>query len=309
MLIKFSVLWVEDDDRWYKTSHRALKRYLDNLGFYLEATRISDPENTEWDKHFETTSQYDLMLIDWRVEDTDKVDKAVGGDVIAKIREQIPYSDILFYSGSAGLEQEVYEKQLQGVYTAKRNDVLEEAKELIEHLLHKTLHPKIMRGIIVSSLSQIDDMCFKVIEHKFNDEKCDKDAFADGFRTSILAQSERQHKAKGKAVGKDNDTFIASLHSTMILDSHKRATKIVELANGDLDDADLAKLSSLPDTITRRNWLAHWNRVEETDTHITLAYAGKDNYVFDQTEAIRMRKEINKAADVLSKYVASLTSG
>lgn len=70
-------------------------------------TRISDPENTQWDQHFENTSQYDLMLIDWRVEDTDKVDKAVGGDVIAKIREQVPYSDILFYSGSAGLEQEV----------------------------------------------------------------------------------------------------------------------------------------------------------------------------------------------------------
>ncbi|UWR58059.1 response regulator [Phaeobacter inhibens] len=302
-------MWVEDDDRWYRTSHRALKRYLDNLGFHLEVTRISDPENTEWDKHFETTSQYDLMLIDWRVEDTDKVDKAVGGDVIAKIREQIPYSDILFYSGSAGLEQEVYEKQLQGVYTAKRNDVLEEARELIEHLLHKTLHPKIMRGIIVSSLSQIDDMCFKIIEHKFNDEKCDKDAFANVFRESILAQSESQHKAKIKAAGKENDTFIASLHSTMILDSHKRASKIVELANNDLDGDDFVRLSSLPDTITRRNWLAHWNRVEETDTQITLAYAGKDNYVFDQTEATRMRKEINKAADVLSKYVVSLTSG
>lgn len=309
MLIKFSVLWVEDDDRWYRTSHRALKRYLDNLGFHLEVTRIADPENTEWDKHFETTSQYDLMLIDWRVEDTDKVDKAVGGDVIARIREQIPYSDILFYSGSAGLEKEVYEKRLQGVYTAKRNDVREEARELIEHLLHKTLHPKIMRGIIVSSLSQIDDMCFRVIEHKFNDEKCDKDAFAEGFRASILAQSESQHKAKGKAVGKDNDTFIASLHSTMVLDSHKRASKIVELANGDLDGDDLVRLSSLPDTITKRNWLAHWSRVEETDTQITLAYAGKDNYVFDQAEATRMRKEINKAADVLSKYVASLTSG
>ena len=309
MLIKFSVLWVEDDDRWYRASHRALERYLKDLGFHLVVTRISDPENTQWDQHFINTSQYDLMLVDWRVEDTDNVDKPVGGDVIAKIREQVPYSDILFYSGSAGLEKEVYDKRLQGVYTAQRNEVRDEARELIEHLLHKTLHPKIMRGIIVSSLSQIDDMCFKIIEHKFNEEGCDKNAFADGFRKTLLTQAKGQLKYKEKAAEKDNDAFIASLHSTMILDSHKRASKIVELAKGDLHKDDHTTLSSLPDTISKRNWLAHWTRIEETDAQIVLAEEGKANYVFDQTEAIRMRKEINKAADVLSKYVASLTSG
>jgi hypothetical protein len=195
------------------------------------------------------------------------------------------------------------------VYTAQRNEVRAEARELIEHLLHKTLHPKIMRGIIVSSLSQIDDICFKIIEHKFNEEGCDKDAFANGFRATLLKQAKRQLKDKEKTAGKDNDTFIASLHSTMILNSHKRASKIVELDEVDLHKDDHARLSSLPDTISKRNWLAHWARIEETDAQIVLAEEGKENYVFDQTEAIRMRKEINKAADVLSKYVASLTSG
>eukprot|EP01080_Neovahlkampfia_damariscottae_P012666 gene12666-6566_t len=247
------------------------------------------------------------MLVDWRIEQTNKVDKAVGGEVIRKIREEVPYSDILFYSGSDGLEKEVYEKHLQGVYTAKRSQAIDEAKELIDHLLHKSLHPKIMRGIIVSSLSQIDDMCFKIIEHKYSDEKCDKKAFADGFRASINAQAEGQLRAKQKATAKDDDDFVASLHSTMVLDSHKRATKLIELLKDDLEPAVSKKLGSLPDTITKRNHLAHWKRSEETDTRITLSYDGQPDYVFDQDEATRMRKKINEAGEILSQYLAKVS--
>lgn len=307
MLIKFSILWVEDDDVWFRASHLALERHLNGLGFHLEVERISDPENTKWDQHFETTSQYDLMLIDWRVQDTDKVDKPVGGDVIAKIREQVPYSDIIFYSGSNGLEQEVADKQLQGVYTSARRNLREDAEYLIDHLLHKTLHPKIMRGIIVSSLSQIDDMCFKLIEHKFNAPKCDKKEFAEGFRKSILKQANGQLKNKEQVTKKCDAEFIAELHSTMVLDSHKRASKVVALAEADLEASELAKLSDLPSTVTKRNQLAHWKRSEETDTRITLVHDGKDDYIFDQDEAIRMRKNINEAAEVLSGYIEQLS--
>ncbi|WP_065328188.1 response regulator transcription factor [Tritonibacter mobilis] len=307
MLIKFSVLWVEDDDRWFTASRRILKKYLDDLGFFLDVTRISDPENTSWDQHFEATSQYDLMLVDWRIEQTNKVDKPVGGDVIKRIREEVPYSDILFYSGSDGLEEEVYEKNLQGVYTTKRNQTIDEAKELINHLLHKSLHPKIMRGMIVSSLSQIDDMCFKIIEHKYNDAKCNRKAFAEGFRSSISSQAASQFKAKTKAIKKGDDDFIASLHNTMILDSHKRAIKLIELLEGDLETAKHEKLKSLPDTIIKRNWLAHWKRSEETDTKITLIHSGKSDYIFDQNEATRMRKKINEAGEILNQYLLEVS--
>lgn len=306
MLIKFSILWVEDDDKWYESTHKTLNRYLESLGFKMVVKRISNPEQEDWEHHFENTSQYDLMLIDWQIEDTDKVDKPVGGEVIAKIRDVIPYSDIIFYSGDGGLVEEVKNKELQGVYTSIRDDLREDAKDLIEHLLHKTLHPKIMRGIIVSSLSQIDEMCFKIIERKYRDEGCDKTKFAADFRETILKQAEKSLDGKQKKAKKDDDTFISYLHSTMMLDSFQRATKVVELSEADLKKETHDRLAELPDTIRKRNWLAHWKHHDESNTHITLAETGKDDYVFDMTEATRMRKKINEAGSILSEYLNTM---
>ncbi|WP_380055550.1 response regulator [Falsihalocynthiibacter sp. SS001] len=306
MLIKFSILWVEDSTEWYEATLRLLKRYLEDLGFHLDAKRISDPENEDWDHHFENTSQYDLMLIDWRIHGADHVDKPVGGDVISKIREHIPYSDIIFYSGDSGIADEVKEKELQGVYTSMRGSVREDAEDLINHLLHKTLHPKIMRGVIVSSLSQIDEMCFKIIERKYQDAGCDKEKFATDFRDTILKQAERQLEGKQKKAKKDDDTFISCLHSTMMLDSFQRATKVVKLSAADLKKETHDLLAELPDTIRRRNWLAHWKHLEENDEQITLAESGKDNYVFDLNEAARMRRKINEAWAILSDYLAAM---
>ena len=93
----------------------------------------------------------------------------------------------------------------------------------------------------------------------------------------------------------------------MILDSHKRAIKLIELLEGDLETAKHEKLKSLPDTIIKRNWLAHWKRSEETDTKITLIHSGKSDYIFDQNEATRMRKKINEAGEILNQYLLEVS--
>ena len=43
MLIRFNILWFEDVDVWFNSRKRELERVLDNLGFKLEVTRISEP--------------------------------------------------------------------------------------------------------------------------------------------------------------------------------------------------------------------------------------------------------------------------
>ena len=94
----------------------------------------------------------------------------------------------------------------------------------------------------------------------------------------------------------------------MVLDSHKRALKLVEFAKVDgLEAGAMKSISDLPNTISKRNKLAHWKRSEETDSHITLVCDGKADYRFDQPEAAKMRKSINYAASALSLYLEELT--
>ena len=309
MLIKFSVLWVEDNDAWFENAKRTLKRYLDKLGFHLEVHRIEDPRDVNISDFLKKTSNYDLMLVDWQFRTTGGVDEALGGEVIKNIRDQVSYSDIIFYSGSPKITDEFNSQDFQGVYLAGRRHLTKEAKDLINYLLHKTLHPKIMRGIIVSSLSEIDDLCFQIIEAKYNAKGVNQKTFATSFRKSILTQAKKQLRNKEKATKAKDDAFIQSLHSTMLIDSHKRSEKIVKLAEGDdLDEALLGPIKSLPGTIIKRNWLAHWKRTDETDQKIILVCKGKPNYDFDQAEAVVMRKGINQAATALKGYLEKLTA-
>lgn len=309
MLIKFNILWVEDQQRYIDTTGAVLRTHLDNLGFHLEIDQIVDPQATPVESYLNNTSKYDLILVDWRFKDAPgSPDQAMGGEIIERIRDKITFADIIFYSGDPDFERDFQDRALQGVYLSSRTDLKEEAKDLIDYLLHKTLHPKIMRGIVVSELSQIDDLCFRIIEEKYNDPLCDKPAFISSIRDSIKKQADSQHKSKMTFLEKDDDDFIVELHSTINLDSHKRSLKVRDLAAADdLTTNILKHIQDLPDTVVKRNKLAHWKRAEETDTHIKLTCPGKSDYIFDQAEAVLVRKSINNAAQALQHYLDSLS--
>ncbi len=309
MLIKFNILWVEDDFKYVKSTENVLKKYLDNLGFCLEVDHIGNPKKTPVQNYLNYTSKYDLILVDWHFKtEVGSTDEAIGGDVIKQIREETPFADIIFYSGNDSIEDELKSKALTGVYISSRRNLKDEAKDLIQYLLHKTLHPKIMRGIIVSELSNIDDLCYRIIETKYNHKSCNKVNFAKNIKASLKIQIDNQYAEKIKIIKKDNDVFIKKIHSTMVLDSHKRSLQIHEFAKNDKVSKNiLDPISQLPETISKRNKIAHWKRAEETDEHILLKEANKDDYLFNQEEAIVMRKNINNAAIALNKYLKYLS--
>ena len=239
MIIKFSILWMEDDDSYFNATKRNLTSYLKKLGFYLDVDRIKDPINEDIHPYLENTSKYDLMLIDWRVKAKGAVDKPIGGEIISQIRKRIAYSEILFYSGSDGIAKELAKRKMEGVYLAHRTRMREDAKELIEFLLRKTLHPKTMRGIVVSALSQVDDLCFQVIKLKYQAEVTNKKEMAASLKRSLLKKSRKRQKDYEKICQMEDDKFISSLHSTLVMDSFKRAEKTLAFAELDKLSEDI----------------------------------------------------------------------
>jgi len=306
MLIKFNILWVDDDSKYVKSTEKVLRTHLDSLGFYLEVEYIENPKDESVvTKCLSCTSKYDLILVDWHFRSSkSSTDEKLGVEVIERIREDIPFADIMFYSGSSGLEDELKSTALQGVYICNRIDLKDEIKDLIAYLLHKTLHPKIMRGIIVSELSNIDDLCYRIIEAKYNHTDCNKVDFANKIKTSLQKQINKQHEHKVKIIEKNEDDFIKEIESTVVLDSYKRSLQIQKFAReDDLGERILDPILELPGTVTKRNKIAHWKRSEESDDHILLKEAGKEDYLFDQNEAILMRKNINSIAVALEGYL------
>jgi hypothetical protein len=302
-------LWIEDEKRFIEANGKVLQTYLEKLGFNLNIEKVINPHKTPVKDYLRNTSKYDLILVDWRFKDKPgAIDQEIGGEIIQQIRKKITYADIILYSGDRNFKNDFQEKALQGVYLSNRAVLKEEAKELINCLLHKTLHPKIMRGIIVSALSQIDDLCYQIIEKKYLKlSSKDKTAFLTTIRDTISNQATKHHEEKMKFIDIKDKDFIAGLQSTMKLDSHKRSLTVKNLAVADgLKDDILKPIKALPNTVVKRNKLAHWKRSEEDDTHILLTETDKPDYLFDQTEAANVRKSINDAAEALLQYLDSI---
>lgn len=300
MLIKFRILWVEDDQDFINLTGPNLRRFLNDLGFDLEVVHIKNPETDPVEEYLTNTSEYDLMLVDWHFKiKEEEQDHPVGGEVIERIRNMVPYSDIIFYSGKRDLDKELKSRGLQGVYIANRLNLRQQAKDHIEFLLRKSLHPKVMRGIIVSALSSLDDLCYKIIKHKAETD----DQIIETVRSKISNQSEKHYNDKQKLVKREAADFINRIHSTMNLDSFQRSEIVSEIVSSDCTDNKVVEpIQALPSVVQKRNKLAHWKRAEETDEHILLVDKEKE-YEFDQEEAAEIRKGINAAALALDQYI------
>jgi hypothetical protein len=100
--------------------------------------------------------EIDLILVDW-----DLGGGSRGYEAIEKIREVAPYKDVVFYSANTTpkeLRRSVAEKELEGVYCASRDGLVDEFTGVFESLIKKVLDLDHTRGIVMGATSDIDHM-------------------------------------------------------------------------------------------------------------------------------------------------------
>jgi hypothetical protein len=98
----------------------------------------------------------DLVLVDW-----DLGSNLHGEDAIEAIRDQVRYKDVVFYSAQRApdeLRRAAFEKELEGVYCASREQLVEEVMGVFESLVKKVLDLDHTRGIVMGATSEIDQM-------------------------------------------------------------------------------------------------------------------------------------------------------
>ena len=117
------------------------------------------------------TDEVDLILVDW-----DLGNGAHGEDAIRRIRGTVQYKDVVFYSGQSSvveLRLKAYEKELEGVYCASREGLVEEVIGVFDSLIKKVLDLDHTRGIVMGATSDIDHMintCLTLAHGKLDDE-------------------------------------------------------------------------------------------------------------------------------------------
>lgn len=163
MRLDFNVLWVDDQADELRGTRDGLARRFSADGFQLNPTfcgTITEVKAFLAESVF--SDEVDLVLVDWELGSGDQ-----GQNAIETIREPIPFKDIIFYSAradTAELRKLAYERQLDGVYFASRNDLITEVMGVFNSLVKKALDLDHIRGIVMGATSDIDQLVREALE-------------------------------------------------------------------------------------------------------------------------------------------------
>ncbi len=171
MRLDFNVLWVDDQPESVAAQISSIKLKMESEGFEFnprQCTTIAEMETAISEDVF--TDEVDLILVDWDLGNNEH-----GEDAIERIRQVVQYKDVVFYSGQATvveLRQKAFERQLEGVYCASRQELVDEVIGVFESLIKKVLDIDHTRGIVMGATSDIDHMintCLSVAHSKLDD--------------------------------------------------------------------------------------------------------------------------------------------
>ena len=176
MRLDFNVLWVDDQPERVAAQVIRIEKQMEGEGFRFNSTlckSFDEVQNLVRDDVF--TDEIDLVLVDW-----DLGNDVQGQDVIASIRETVRYKDVVFYSARTPtdeLRRLAFEKGLEGVYCAVREELVDEVLGVFESLVKKVLDLDHMRGIVMGATSDIDQMvneCLTLMHEKLDSAEKEK---------------------------------------------------------------------------------------------------------------------------------------
>lgn len=260
MRIDFNVLWVDDQPDRLDALTEAIRRRMLVQGFLLNATTcrtLGDVKAAIADHIF--TDEVDLILVDW-----DLGANVHGQDAIAEIRRAVPYKDVVFYSANPReLRRLACEAELEGVYCASRDNLVQEVVGVFESLVRKVLDLDHSRGIVMGATCDIDHtviQCLKAIHEQLDSVG----------RTSLINEMMEHVKRHAKETAKeaaalaDRPTLEAILDKNNLFTSNDRL-RVLASALGNPHFAALLRYRKsvkkyIEDVVPGRNILAHVKR-------------------------------------------------
>ncbi|MCY4641515.1 MAG: hypothetical protein OXC41_02280 [Gammaproteobacteria bacterium] len=172
MRLNFNVLWVEDQPDRVQAQAYAIKRHVAELAFEFVpkfCESIAKLKEEISDDLF--TDEIDLVLVDY-----DLGSGELGQNAIVEIREVLQFKDVVFYSAhyeTQQLRQITFENELEGIFCARRDDLVDEVFGIFESLTRRVLDLDHTRGIVMGATSDIDNIfkdCLIALYRKLGNE-------------------------------------------------------------------------------------------------------------------------------------------
>ena len=212
MRLDFNVLWVDDQPNAVNAQITRIKAQMEDEGFSFNPTQCTSIDQVEALIAGDVfQDEIDLILVDW-----DLGGGVHGQDVIQRVRQVAQYKDVVFYSAqtpAAELRRIAFERELEGIYCASREGLVDEVLGVFESLVKKVLDLDHTRGIVMGATSDIDHMihsCLIQIEAKLD----------DNGKQELVGQAVRRVQERVKDIAKQGAKLETATSVTTILEAH-----------------------------------------------------------------------------------------
>lgn len=299
MKIDYNIIWFEDIQDWYESMVPFVEEYLEEKGFNLITDRRENGKDIE--KLFEN-NDFDLVLIDYKLKDTE-----LGDRIIDKIREFSIFTNIVFYSndGEKKLRKLLQERSVEGVYCANREgeQFREKVFLVIDLAIKKVQDINNMRGLVMATTSELDLAMLDIISLKSENLKAEE---KQKYQEKIKSRFVEKLKERVSSIEKiDAQKEFAELLQK--LESYHRWIAV----KGICEDSEVLKeYKKIVDeydkeVIKIRNNMAHLR--EEVDDKgnkiLKSTLSNEKDFIFNDTNCINIRSNLKKYAETFNKII------
>jgi CheY-like chemotaxis protein len=293
MNLSYKILWFEDERDFIDGCVPDLQDYVEELGFKFMQPHIERDSSNSDRIDF---SEYDLILMDYKLSDGDK-----GDVIINKIRELDIYTEIIFYSasGMTELRAAIHDKELDGVYCANRGaGFLPKVKDIIRSTLKKVLDLNAMRGIVMAVVSDFDAKMLKIIDAYIDTiDKNDASIFLSRRKKKLLESIESNRK-------KIEENELGVFYKNWVFDATHKWRAVLSIVKLTIPELTEKMEQYKPEIIDNRDYLAHVMEIDDPSGNgqKCLAYG---NFIFNDESCKRILnalKEHEKNIDVILNH-------
>jgi CheY-like chemotaxis protein len=255
MKLEYKILWLDDNINAFIEDERVeeIKEYVTEKGF---DTTIDTKDNHA--EFFETLNDsYDLILTDYHMEGLN------GDGVVKKIRNESIFTEILFYTAKAQLEDTQKLDRISFLETTAdhQEEIIKKTKELIDLTIKKFQDIVTMRGMVMSETSDLDAQKLEILNKYINSNSSDvlQDLHNSVFSNIKCFVDEKCGKYN-MLVNKDSG--LKELIKDNILFSSSRKIEALSFILEKLDIDDFSQAYKI-EIIGPRNQFAHAKLIEE----------------------------------------------
>jgi CheY-like chemotaxis protein len=269
MKLEFQLLVVDDDPSSIGNAVNILKDHLESKGFSLQC-KYADDLTDEGIRALARQSglDFNLVAVDYNLgQHTD------GANAAQKIRHELRYTDMVFYSSdpTVDLHDKLAKQQVPGVFVATRIELDEVLKGLADTVIGKAVDLNHMRGIAMAEVAEMDVLMGEVLEAAFTSDDTDLKSKAKRTLEDLLKSAEKSFGTLQKIalegtilrVLRDGNLF-SSMHRYKAL---SRASRCI--TNKPTEAINTLKTYDT-DILEKRNTLAHAKEDIAADGVVTL---------------------------------------